>query len=142
MISLSHQKRRSCGNVLNAEIIGRHRYEKGLTKSLDVLFAQEGEAKLQSLSSFPTLFWITIYPKTQKTSMNTQKELTPKVHWKCHDCGNEWFASFNQRASKGYGCKICTTNREMERRNQMKISQKGSFAHNHPDMAKEWGFRS
>ena len=57
---------------------GRHRYEKGHTKSLGVLSAQEEEEKLQSLSSFPTLFWITIYPKTLKTSMNTRKELTPK----------------------------------------------------------------
>lgn len=123
-----------CGNEWSAQIRKRT-YEKS---GCPICARKRGKTPISI--EFPNLVLDYDLSKNSKDIDEYTKGTYTKVHWKCHDCGNEWFASFNQRASKGHGCKICTTNREMERRNQAKISQQGSFADNHPDMAKEWDF--
>lgn len=66
---------------------------------------------------------------------------TEKVWWKCHVCGDERELPINSRASKGYGCKICTTNIEMKRRVKRKIEKEGSLLSRAPHIAAQWDYK-
>lgn len=87
---------------------------------------------------FPNLLLDYDFEKNEKHLDHYSKGTYQKVHWRCHRCGDMRFRSVNSRASKGYRCKICTTNEEMERRNEIKLEKVGSLQDNHPDIAAEW----
>ena len=64
------------------------------------------------------------------------------VWWLCHRCGDSRKLPIKSRASRGYGCKICTTRAEMSRRNDEKLSANGSFASNYPELASQWDYEN
>lgn len=60
-----------------------------------------------------------------------------KVWWKCSICNHSWQASPNERILHGNKCPVCSLNYLKHR----KIQEKGSFAENYPERAKDWDYR-
>lgn len=59
-----------------------------------------------------------------------------KVWWKC-ECGHEWLASIASRV-KGNGCPPCGYKNSAKKYVSTLINKNGTFAENHPSIAKEW----
>ena len=60
-----------------------------------------------------------------------------KVWWRCSKCNHSWEASPNERILHGNKCPVCSLNHLKLRR----IQNKGSFAENYPERAKDWDFK-
>ena len=60
-----------------------------------------------------------------------------KVWWLCSVCGNEWPTSIKKR-SMGRGCPKCGNKKKGISFSQTMISENGSLADRHPDIAAQW----
>ena len=60
-----------------------------------------------------------------------------KAWWICSKCGNEWSAEIKSRNS-GNGCPKCAVESKTKAFINNLISDKGSLAHNNPELASEW----
>lgn len=63
----------------------------------------------------------TVYPELLKDWDYDKNNISPseivsgyskKIYWKCHSCGNEWFASPSARISKKTGCAKCAKSKQ------------------------------
>jgi very-short-patch-repair endonuclease/predicted nucleic acid-binding Zn-ribbon protein len=88
---------------------------------------------------YPHLNLIYNSSKNKEPLDSYKKSSKEKVWWKCNKCGDEKQTSIVNKV-KGYGCKICTTRKEMERRNAQKIIDEGSLHERAPHIAEEWDY--
>lgn len=98
------------------------------------------KSKVPLSEEFPHLLKDYDTEKNEKPLDYYSRGCEDRVWWKCHECGDERQVIVKTRAGKGHGCKICTTNKEMARRNRLLIEKEGSLKDRAPHIAAQWDY--
>lgn len=74
--------------------------------------------------------------KPDEAYVNSMK----KVHWKCHNCGNEWETTLYSRCVQNRGCNVCSSIRTGQKHIDNLIKKQGSLKDNKPKLIMEWDY--
>ena len=89
----------------------------------------------------PNSLFIWDYDKNKGNPSDYCAYTTKKAHWKCDQCGYEWFTSIGSIAS-GTRCRECAKKKRVVTNRSHMLQRKGSFADEYPELLDEWDYQN